>query len=97
MCVWCFRVLKLPCSQYKGPCKIYALYGAGANGVRGHYVSPRINNRGGSFVENIYSGKYFFVQFYSLFLTLDTTCADNKDKPMAGCKNQLIKKCWRNF
>ena len=25
--------------------------------------------------------------------TLDTICAANKDTPMAGCKNQLIKKC----
>ena len=32
-----------------------------------------------------------FVHFYDLYFTLDTICADNKDKPMAGCKNQLIK------
>ena len=50
------------------------------------------------FLEKTYvQGKYFFVHFYELFFTLDTICADNKDKPMAGCKNQLIKKCLRKF
>ena len=34
-------------------------------------------------------GQISFVHFYALSFTLDTICADNKDKPMAGCKNQL--------
>ena len=38
-----------------------------------------------------------FDQFYALLFTPDTICADDKDKPMAGCKNQLIKKCLRIF
>ena len=71
--------------------KIYGLYGASANGVRGKDFSTHINNgRGTSFRKHVW-GKYFFVHLYALFFTLDTICADNKDKPMAGCKNQLIK------
>ena len=38
-------------------------------------------------------GQMLFVHFYALFFTLDTIFADNKDKPMAGCKNQFMKKC----
>ena len=45
----------------------------------------------------IYLANTFFIQFYALFFTLDTICADNKDKPDAGCKNQLIKKCLRDI
>ena len=29
--------------------------------------------------------------------TPDTICADNKDKPLSGCKIQLIKKCFEKF
>ena len=43
------------------------------------------------FLENIYRANTFFHSFYELFFTLDTICADIEDKPMAGCKNQLIK------
>ena len=35
------------------------------------------------FLENIYAGQILFVYFYELLFTLDTTCADNKEKPMA--------------
>ena len=60
--------------------------------------STRINTKGGTCLENIHTGKILFsVYFYSLFFTLDTICADNNDKPTAGYKNQLIKKCLRNF
>ena len=40
------------------------------------------------FLENIYMGHIytFSVHFYALFFTLDTICADNKDKPMAAAK-----------
>ena len=49
------------------------------------------------FLENIYKGQILFVHFHGLSFTLDTVCADNKDKPVSGCKNQLIKKCLRNI
>ena len=43
------------------------------------------------FLENIYMGQMlFFAHFCALFFTLDTICADHKDKLMVGCKNQLI-------
>ena len=49
------------------------------------------------FRKHIYGTSTFFIHFYALFFTPDTICADNKDKPMAGYKSQLIKKCLRNF
>ena len=50
------------------------------------------------FLENTYMEQMlFFAHFSELLFTLDTICADNKDKPMAGSKNQIIKKCLRNF
>ena len=57
--------------------------------------STHINNEGGTFFKkHIYIGqKLFSFIFIALFFTLDTICADNKDKCMTGCKNQLIKKC----
>ena len=52
--------------------------------------STHVNNGGGTFFrKHIYWANTFFLHFYALFFTLDTICADNKDKPMAGCKNQL--------
>ena len=39
----------------------------------------------------MYGANAFFFHFHESFFTLDIICADNKDKPMAGCKNQLIK------
>ena len=67
-------------------------------GYGGRTFSTHINNGGGTFFrKHIYGANTFFVQFYALFFTLDTICADNQDKPMAGCKNQLIKKSLRNF
>ena len=54
--------------------------------------STQRNNQGGTFLETIYIwGKYFFHSFLCIIFTVDTICADNKDKPMAGRKNQLIK------
>ena len=38
------------------------------------------------FLENIYMGQILFAHFCALFFTLDTICADNKDKRMVGCK-----------
>ena len=55
------------------------------------------NGRGTFFRKHICEANTFFIHFYALYFTLDTICADNKDKPMAGCKNQFIKKCLRNF
>ena len=50
------------------------------------------------FLENIYTGENTFLFiFMNYFFTLDTICADNKDKPMAGCKNQLIEKVFEKF
>ena len=43
------------------------------------------------FRKHIYGANIFFVHFYVLFLTLGTICVDDKDKPKAGCKNQLFK------
>ena len=75
---------------------LYGLYGPGANGVRGKGFSTHINNRA-RFQKTYIQGKYFFIHFNELFFTLDTICADNKDKLVTGCKNQLIKKCLRNL
>ena len=59
--------------------------------------STHINNgRGPFFRKHIHGANTLLVHSYELFFVLDTTCAENKDKPMAGCKNQLIKKCLRN-
>ena len=56
--------------------------------------STHINNGAGTiFRKHIYGANSFFIHFYELFFTPDTICAHNKDKPMAVCKNQLIKKC----
>ena len=79
----------------KGPCKIYGLNGASANGARDHDFFYTYEQWWRQFLENIHTNSYF-VHFHALFFTLDTTCADNKDKPITGCKNQLIKKCCRN-
>ena len=60
--------------------------------------STHINNGAGTFFrKHIYGANTFFVHFYELLFTLDTICANNKDKHMAGCKNQLIEKCLRKF
>ena len=49
--------------------------------------STHINNRAGTFFrKHIYGANTFFCSFHELFFTLGTICADNKDKPMAGCK-----------
>ena len=61
-------------------------------GARTFY--KHINNRVGTFFRK---HMYGASTFYELFFTLDTIYADNKDKPMAGYKNQLIKKCLRKF
>ena len=63
-------------------------------GARTFYT--HINNGAGTFFrKHIYGANTFSFIFYELFFTPDTVSADNKDKPMAGCKNQLIKKCLR--
>ena len=49
------------------------------------------------FRKHIYGANTFFIHFHVLFFILDIICADNKDKSMAGYKNQLIKKCLRDF
>ena len=65
-------------------------------GYRAMTFSTHINNRAGTFFrKHIDGANTFSIHFYELFFALDTFCADNKDKPMAGCKNQLIKKCLR--
>ena len=57
--------------------------------------SAHINNGAGTlFRKHIYGANTFLFIFVNYF-SLDTICADNKDKPMAGCKNQLIKKFLR--
>ena len=62
----------------------------------GKDFSTHINSGTGTiFRKPVYGADTFFIHFYELFFTLDTICADNKDKPMTGCKNQLIKKCLR--
>ena len=67
-------------------------------GYRERTFSTHTNNRGGTFFrKHIYGTNTFFIHFYALLFTLGTICVDNKDKPMAGCKNQLIKRCLRNF
>ena len=54
--------------------------------------SIHINNGGGTFLrKHMYEANTFFIHFYALFFSPDIICADNKDKPMANCKNQLIK------
>ena len=56
--------------------------------VWGKDFSTHINNGGGtSFRKHIYGANTFFIHFCGLFFTVDTICADNKDKLMAGCKN----------
>ena len=60
--------------------------------------STYINNGTGTiFRKHRYGANTFFVHFYKLLFTLDTICADNKDKPKTGCKSQLVKKCLRNL
>ena len=60
--------------------------------------STHTNNGAGTFFRtHIYGANTFFVHVYEFFFTMDTICADNKDNTMAGCKNQLIKKCLRKF
>ena len=43
------------------------------------------------FRKHIYEANAFSFIFYELFFTLDTICADNKDRPMAGCKNYSLR------
>ena len=57
----------------------------------------RKNGGGAFFKKHIHGANTFFIHFYVLLFTLGTISADNKEKPMAGCKNQLIKKYLRNF
>ena len=67
-------------------------------GYRARTFPTQINNEGGTFFrKHSYGANTFFRYFCALFFTLDTICADNKDKSMTGCKNRLIKKCLRNF
>ena len=77
---------------------MYGLFEASANGVLGKDFSTHINSGAGRFFrKHVYWTNTFFVHFYELFFTLDTIRVDNKDKPMVGCKNQVIKKCLRKF
>ena len=66
-------------------------------GYRARTFSTHINMGEARCLENIYMEHILFHSLLCIIFTLDTICADNKDKPMAGCKNQLIKKCLRNF
>ena len=77
----------------RGHAKFMGYMGPVQMGYRAMTFSTHINNsRWHFFRKHIYGANTFFIHFYALFYTLDTICADNKDKPMAGCKNQLIKK-----
>ena len=70
------------------------LYGAGANGVRGYGFLYIYKQPGKHFFWKAYiRDKYFFHSLSCIIFTQDTIYADNKDKPMVGWKNQLIKKC----
>ena len=54
--------------------------------------STHINNGKGTFFgKHTYGANTFFIHFYAIFFTPDAICVDNKDKPIAGCKNQLFK------
>ena len=65
-------------------------------GARPRLFCTHINNGGSTFLrKHIYGANTFFIHFHALFFTLDTICADRKDK--LGCKSQLIEKCLRNF
>ena len=49
------------------------------------------------FLDNICMKQILFSFIFMNFFILDTICSVNKDKPMASCKNQLIKNCLRHF
>ena len=52
---------------------------------RGKTFSTHVNNGEAHFSENIYMlGNTFLVHFYALFFTLDTICAEYKDKTIAS-------------
>ena len=61
------------------------------------FSTYRNNESGTFFRKHVYGANTFLFIFMHYLFTLDTICAESKDKPMAGCKNRLIKKCWRNF
>ena len=67
---------------YTGPVKME--YGA-------RTFSTHVTNREGTFSrKHTYGANSLFIHFYALFFISDTICADNKEKPMTGCKiNQL--------
>ena len=54
------------------------------------FSTHRNNGTGTFFIKHIYGENTFFFIFMNFF-TPDTICADNRVKPMAGCKNQLIE------
>ena len=82
----------------RGHAKFMGYTGLVQMGYGARTVSAHINNGAGTlFMKHIYGDNTFLFIFMNYFLTLDTICADNKDKPMAGCKNQLIEKCLRNL
>ena len=67
-------------------------------GYRAMTFSTHTTNGRGTFLEDIYTGQILFCSlFMRYFFTLDTICTDNKGEPIAGCKNQSIKNCLRNF
>ena len=61
-------------------------------GYRVRTFFTHINNGAGTFFKKTdLWGKFFHLFLWIIF------CADNKDKPMVGCENQLIKKCFRSL
>ena len=67
-------------------------------GYRAKTLSTYKKKLQADFLQNIHMEQILFsFIFMNYFFTLDTICADKKDKPMKGCKNQSIKKCLRKF
>ena len=74
----------------RGHAKFMGYTGPVQMGHRGRTFSTHINNGGGTFFrKHIHGANTFFIHFYALFLTLDTICADNKEKPMAASKTSI--------
>ena len=60
---------KLNHNHPKGPCKIYGLYRAGANGGMGQGLFTHINNGAGTFfIKHIYGANTFLFIFMNYFL-----------------------------
>ena len=76
--------------MFKGHAKFMGCTGPMQMGYGPGAFFTHIKNRGSTFFrKRIYGANTFFFHCHTLFFTLDTICADSKDKPMTGCKNQL--------